>query len=313
MASKSDVLKANALKVVSRLPRMSPLIGQLLFKSSTSDSSLEQIGDMAEKDPTLAAEFVGMANSGYYARGRRITSVKHAVARIGLGAVRRYALAYSVSRFFGKLKPAPSFPMTLFNLHSTAVGALNEMLCQELPVPNQDSAFASGLFHDFGRLLIAVTAQDQYEAVMTISILGERSMLECEREVLGFDHVELTCMALDPLGVPPDVVNAIAYGHRPLEDPSLNPRYVTMSTILNQADEWVNTLGISVAPRNFKPHEGMLTFPGHEYKREAVLEKFEMELGSLASALGYKGQLVKAPKPGNEMRDVVRELTMTQL
>ncbi len=308
-----SVLREKALKTASRLPALSPTIGKLVFHTSSSDCEYSEIGELVERDPALSAEFIHLANSGMYARLRTITSVRHAIAMLGMGAVRRYAITHTVSRLFGRLKPASSFPLMLFNLHCTAVAALSEILARELPVRDRDSAFAAGLLHDFGRLLLAVTAPREYDIAMGLAAISDRSPLECEREVFGLDHVELTCAALDPWRVPEAVVNAIEYSHRPQADPSNDNRAVCLSEVICQADRFVNLSGVSLVPRRTGENEILLDFPGFQCDRESISNHFEKELTSLAAAVGYKGPLIRGPSSDPVVSEFLRYARGDQL
>src|SRR5581483_9462323 len=108
---------------------------------------------------------------GAFGRAQQISSIRHAVVMIGIGSVRRFALARSISNLFGKRRIAPSFSVTRFNLHSVATGMLMELLAECAPLEDPEDAFLAGLFHDVGKLVIAVALPDQYEDMLSTAAL----------------------------------------------------------------------------------------------------------------------------------------------
>ena len=110
--------------------------------------------------------------------------------------MRKFVLGSSISNLFSRSHPAPNFSMTRFNLHSVATATLAELLSDELPTVNANEVFIAGLLHDVGVLLLAVNMPQQFENVLSMTAVSRHSMIDCEREVLGTDHAELSQLVI---------------------------------------------------------------------------------------------------------------------
>ena len=157
--------RKQALLGLAKVPALSPTAAQLLGRLARRNCEVREVAVLIERDPLLSAQILAIANSAAFARAQQISSIQHAIAMIGLGSVRKFALARSISNLFGKRKLAPSFSITRFNLHSVATGMFLELLAEYVPLEDQEDAFLAGLFHDVGKLVIAVSMPEQYEAI----------------------------------------------------------------------------------------------------------------------------------------------------
>jgi hypothetical protein len=79
---------------------------------------------------------------------------------------------------------------------------------------------------------------------------GQLSPEECEREVLGFTHSEISAEALMRSGMPGELVAAALYHHHPEDDPTIcEPgKPIRLSELVHTANSLASELGYSVFP-----------------------------------------------------------------
>ena len=82
---------------------------------------------------------------------------------LGIAKLRNAALSMSVARMWTQVKTPPGWSTANFNQHSVGVGILSDLLAQRLNVAYAEGAFAAGLFHDLGLLLVAIGLHDEYK------------------------------------------------------------------------------------------------------------------------------------------------------
>ncbi|MBN8614141.1 MAG: HDOD domain-containing protein [Deltaproteobacteria bacterium] len=109
----------------------------------------DELLGVVEQDPPLAARILAVANSTYYARGASISSLRHAVVRLGLHALRDviYMAVYANTVF-----DAPGLVEVVratFD-HCVVVARLSQRLAPQVGV-DHETAFLAGLLHDVGR------------------------------------------------------------------------------------------------------------------------------------------------------------------
>src|ERR1700736_1644860 len=151
-----------ALTRVPDLPPLSPLVRHLLatLYSPTDDISLSQVALWIEKDTLTAGKILALANSAYYARAEPIVSIRHAVSRLGLNAIRNLVTSMAMSRYWNRIPTPAEWSTSRFNAHSIGVAVLSEMIAGTMRADNPQTAFLSGLFHDIGEIGIAVLLRD---------------------------------------------------------------------------------------------------------------------------------------------------------
>lgn len=252
------LLREHALRALGELPPFSPILNRLLASLAKDDVSFVKLGDLIEKDTVVAGNLLHLVNSALYARRGSINSVRHALSLLGINKLRNAVLGMSITRMWNQVKTPPSWSMARFNMHSAATAILADMLSQRLTVDYAEGAFVAGLFHDVGRLLIALGLREQYGRIVEL-YEGElheglgKPMLECEAEVIGFTHPDLSAEALNFWNLPEPVQNAVHCHHAPASDPAARgSEKVVLSRVLDAANQYVNSTGLSI----LKPRPG---------------------------------------------------------
>jgi HD-like signal output (HDOD) protein len=240
-----EILKTRALRSLSELPPFSPILAKLIASLAGGEVSFVQIGDLIEKDTVVAGSLLHIANSAMYARRSGINSVRHALSLLGLDKVRNAVLGMSITSMWSRVRIPDTFSMARFNTHSAAVAILSDLLAQRLlPVRYPEGAFVSGLLHDLGRLLIASALPGEHEAIFRMRHVTGRATLDCEREVLGFTHPDLSSDALAVWNLPAPIRVAVADHHAPMPEPGAIP----LAALVSAANQYVNATGVSIIP-----------------------------------------------------------------
>jgi HD-like signal output (HDOD) protein len=259
---------------------------QLLSKLARPNCEVTELTAVVEKDALLSAQILRLANSAIFGRMQPINSVRHAISMVGVGAMRKFALGTSISNLFSRFRTAPSFSMARFNLHSVATGLLVELISDEIEFEQRNAALISGMLHDVGKLLIAVSMPKKYEEILEVAAVSGAPLIHCERDVLGTDHAELSGFAVSRWKLDEHIRWAAFYHHEPEKAAALErngPGKLSLTLAVNQADAFVNGLGVSVAsvPTLGGPAPS-LNFPGFQFSAERVIQRFELELKDLA-------------------------------
>jgi HD-like signal output (HDOD) protein len=211
--------KQRALKSLSSLPPLSPVLNHLLASLAKDNISFAQLAALIEKDTVLAGNVLRMVNSALFGCSGTINSVSHAIAIMGLVKLRNTALGFSVNRMWKSVRTPRGWSMARFNLHSVGTAMMADLIAQRLPVEYAEGAFVSGLFHDLGKLLIAVALVDEYENISRLALAQsageERTLEECEAEVIGVNHCQLSAAALETWHLPAPICTAVLYHHDP--------------------------------------------------------------------------------------------------
>jgi putative nucleotidyltransferase with HDIG domain len=243
LPSQAAQRKRKALNALGDLPPFPAILTRLLASLAGENVSFLKIGDLIEKDTVIAGNLLYLVNSALYARRETVNSVRHALSLLGMDRVRNAILGMSITRIWRSMAMPSQWSMARFDLHSSAVAILADLLAQRLPVAYPEGAFIAGLLHDIGRLMIARALPDEMEAIETQHYSEGRSRIECEMEVLGFTHAELSAEALEQWRLPEPVLAAVLHHHSPERESSSE---IPLSRVLAAANERVNSSGTSI-------------------------------------------------------------------
>jgi HD-like signal output (HDOD) protein len=156
-----------------------------------------------------------LVNSAFFALPSKVDSITRAVALIGGRELSALAMGLSVIRFFKGI-PATVMDMKNFWLHSVACGIFARILAHRGSELSEELFFLGGLLHDIGRLIMF----SEYPRVSayTIDVAKKRKvpLVIVEREILGYDHSQVTGLLLQKWEFPKSLQTMIRYHHTPL-------------------------------------------------------------------------------------------------
>lgn len=182
-----------------------------------SDScSTELIAEIAGKDPGLSAKLLQISNSAYFGFGRKIFSVDEAVQLLGVSIIQSLALSTPLYSSFDQ-KKCPGFPLEQIWDHSAQVASLGRGLYrQHMDDPQlAEQAFAAGILHDIGKLILADSLGAEYSEVLKQSRETKTPLFLVEQEKLHTTHAEVGAYLLAIWGLPIPLVETVACHHQP--------------------------------------------------------------------------------------------------
>lgn len=233
---------------LGQLPPFSPILNRLIASLASEDVSFAKIADLIEKDTVLAGNILKLVNSALYGLAGTVNSIRHAVSLLGITKLRNAALSMSVARMWNQVKTPPGWSTPNFNQHSVGVGILSDLLAQRLNVAYAEGAFAAGLFHDLGLLLIAIGLHDEYRQMTLLCQENKQWTQDYEIQVLGMTHAELSAEALAQWNLPEEIQTAVRFHASPELDPTpAGPGQLTLSYVLSAADRYVKGTGVFVS------------------------------------------------------------------
>jgi putative nucleotidyltransferase with HDIG domain len=189
------------LDSLSSLPVLPPLADELVSMAISSDGGFERVLAVVEQDPVLAAIVLRMVNSAAFALSAEVTELSRAVVLLGAAHVRSLALAAAMSA----LSAAPDADARFAHSFSTACTA--RLIAVAGRVGWEETAFAAGILHDIGELVVVALDAEPLEAG-----LPARSRMALERDSLGTDHAELGAALARRWSIP-EVLCAPIAGH----------------------------------------------------------------------------------------------------
>ena len=227
------------------LPPFSPVLNRLLATLSGEEVYFAEVADLIEKDTVLTGNVLQLVNSALYARRGQVSSVRHAISLIGLARIRNFVIGLSINRIWSSLASPPNWSRAQFSQHSVATGMLADQLAAEMPVEYPEGAFAAGLLQNIGVLLIAACLPPEFEQIRAIYLHRDNPLEECESAVLGFDHANLSILAVEHWRLPTPIQDAVALHSCP---PRYNGGTLPLALLLRLAEILAAQRGVPIQP-----------------------------------------------------------------
>ena len=201
------------LSTVNAMPPLPAVLSQLLGMLKDDSCSSTEIAAMIERDSVLSGSVLRCVNSAYYGVSSRVSSIRHAVTLLGFATVRNLGLAFSMRRMMQTSQPAGKTYAT-YSRHALACALMTQFLAHLTRSPEVEAAFAAGLFHDIGKLLIFTTTPELVPKIMH-EWEGGASYSEAESRVLGVTHAELSAAVVNCWKLPEEIELAVRCHHDP--------------------------------------------------------------------------------------------------
>jgi len=137
----------------------------LKINQAVKDESLDfnKIADIVQTDPMIASRAVHVANSAIYMGSQPVKTVKRAVQRIGLRAMRTIVMSVTLLNLFSPKSPLVINKMRSYYKHSIRVGVICHVLAKNIKGFDPEQAFLAGLIHDIGTVPILIKIDEHNE------------------------------------------------------------------------------------------------------------------------------------------------------
>jgi HD-like signal output (HDOD) protein len=222
---------------IDKLPSPPAIFDELAGVLTSARPSVDEVTRIVESDPATCAKILQLVNSAYFGRGHSTASIPRAVAELGTEQLRYVALTASVF----SSTPAvalPGFSIETIQHSSAKVAQIARSLVSGY---RGDEAFAAGLLHDVGQIVLAIGMPDAYTDVMRRVHDGEE-IETVEREVFGASHADVGAGLLQIWGLPSAIVDPVRFHHSPENAPD-STRDIAVA--INFADQQVAALAAS--------------------------------------------------------------------
>ena len=201
------------LSAVNSMPPLPAALSQLLGLLSDESCTSTEIAAMIERDSILSGSVLRCVNSAYYGVSSRVSSIRHAVTLLGFATVRNLGLAFSMRRMMQSSQPTVK-SYAAYSRHALACALMTQFLAHLTRSPEVEAAFAAGLFHDVGKLLVFTTTPELVPKIIQEWEEGG-SYTDAESAVLGVTHAELSGAVVNSWKLPEEIELAVRCHHDP--------------------------------------------------------------------------------------------------
>jgi len=225
---------------IERLEAMPHVVWQLLEALGSERTNAAKLESIIENDLALVSKLLSLANSAYYGFQQRITTIRHAVVLIGYKELQFLALGSGLAGIFDLGKAPRGFNAEALWVHCMAVAWAASFLAEATRQVIPGEAMISGLLHDVGKLVLAVSLKEE---LIHLLELEERGMpYYLAEEELGLEHTRIGYWLAKRWSLP-EVHTAVIQGHH---RPQAKSPHVKAVCIVALADRLVKALRLGM-------------------------------------------------------------------
>lgn len=203
--------------LIARTTKLAPLpktYYQLSNAINNPSTSLNDIGEIINQDPSLTAQLLRIANSAMFNFPSQINSVNQAITVIGIQQLRELTLACTVLRAF-PLIPGNYVNIDGFWQHSLAVGIAARVIARHRKESNIERYYVLGLLHDIGRIVVYLGDPDTSRELLQSANQSQQLLHNLETARWEVDHGDISSAFLSHWGLPASIWEPLQHHHAP--------------------------------------------------------------------------------------------------
>jgi HD-like signal output (HDOD) protein len=265
------------IEATDHLKPISDVAGKVLALLDDPDCGVSDLSDIIRHEPALTANLLKLANSAYFGLPGKIIDAKQAIVYLGMSQVVDLVLLVSCSNSFsGSLE---GYGLKAGELWKSAVsGAIIANDLAQLKGLKQGSLiFTGALLRDIGKVVLDQFINPAISKIMDRVTDQSITFAEAERQVLGFDHVQVGAMVAKNWNFPDALQCVIRYYHSPLEAKGC----FLEASVVHLADALCRKLeiGPGVDDRSYPEDERVVRSLGLDASRiQGVIDNFGIKM-----------------------------------
>ncbi len=279
-AKEQLIRKAGDPKV---LPSVARKVLELVGSDSTSNVELCRV---IERDQTISASILKIANSAFYGLRQEVTSLNQAIVILGFNALKDLVITISTKLQYKKFGITEQMMWD----HSIGAAIAARHIVEGRGRDLEEIAFLGGLMHDFGKVVMNNEAPEVFLEVMQEIYNDGCEPIEAEQRTFGYTHSEIGSSVLREWGFPSVLADILDYHHLDTctLDDIKDPFVAKAVASINLANSICKVLGIGYRSANetLEPSKlssaQMLSLSDEELKKlcSAVHDSFQAEKSS---------------------------------
>ena len=196
---------------MDRVPSIPSVYVEVIRKLRDPEVSLEDIAEVIAKDIGMTAKILKLVNSAFFGLPQEVSSATEAVAYLGLDMIKALVLALNAFSQFETLE-LDGITVEEVWKHSllTAAAAKQIAALEGARRSVLEEAFAAGLLHDTGKLILASNFAEPYAQAVRRAREKRIDLTMLEQQMFGATHADVGGYLLGLWGLPVPVVDAIA-------------------------------------------------------------------------------------------------------
>ena len=223
---------------IRELPTLPHIATQLMQMGNSDKYGLADIAKVIEKDPSLSANIIKMANSPFFGVRHHVTDITKALVVLGANETVSLASGLLVFRVFSTPGHDSPFDRKEFWTHSAACAIVARKIARTLNAYCKGEEFLAGLLHDIGKIVLDEYFHEDFVRALVLADKAAISLRDAEVQEIGVSHDQIGGWLAEKWNLPPRIIAAIKYHHTPevLRNPVLGAIVHAANTLCKTYD-----------------------------------------------------------------------------
>lgn len=198
------------------LPATASTHGELMAALAGPAASADAVAALVDRDLSMTAKLLQLANSTYFGRGSRVSSTREATHLLGLETVHGLVRTMEVLRPDGGDGSVP-YDVPRLTRHSTLVSRCAQAIARDCGADSRQLAeiTTAAMLHDIGKIVLADALGSEYTDLLRGQFGSGRPVWQVEQAAFGATHAAVGACLLGLWGLPDSLVAATAWHHNP--------------------------------------------------------------------------------------------------
>lgn len=197
------------IQTLKDIPAMPNVIIKALGIINDDASGTKELSEIMSYDQALTAQVLKLVNSAYYGFAQEITSIKNAIALLGMTQTKNVVIAVAMKPMLTSQCGRDMWK------HSLTTAVACEHLAKNFDTIDPADAFTIGFLHDIGKVILNIYDHEKYQKVRK-QINEGAEIIKAEEAMFNMSHADVGFLLVKKWRLPVLLANCIKYHHAPL-------------------------------------------------------------------------------------------------
>jgi putative nucleotidyltransferase with HDIG domain len=210
---------SHAIHLVRPIPQIALKIARMLH---SSNYDMSRVATEIKQDQIISAKVIRLCNSAFIGLRKKIDSIDRAAVMLGEKLLLQLVIAASLEQFFSDSGEGYSLCKGGLFQHALSAAMVAEALAQFTGSASSDIAYAAGLLHDIGKVVLDQYIAPIYPFFYRRTQVDEMDLCGAEEEKLGITHPAAGGLLAEKWALPQNLTDTIRHHHYP-EQATVDP------------------------------------------------------------------------------------------
>lgn len=252
---------------IGELPAPPSVAARVMNTVMEESADFGEVARLIESDPALTLKVLRMANAAALTHRGKIATVEQAIATLGFDALRSCVLSVIIRESLYRDPHGGDPLLTHIWRHTLACAVAADLLAEHALPGRRSMAFAAGMIHDCGQLVLLTSLPETYEPLVRSAVAGGPALLGAESRDLGVEHTQVGKLLLSTWNMPEILVDAAWLHHHGVEALAELGEGGRLAAVVALADIMAHEVMLDAAPSSPELRDSLAEFLGLDEER----------------------------------------------